>query len=294
MRWGVRRYQNYDGTRKAAGKKHEAEKRKGMSDETKSKLKKAAVAVLVIGGVAASAYVISQHPEMINYVKNGKNAVKDYADNLVGDAPKLQEIAENSSFKKLDTSKIPSSVTEAFGDLNNSPLKKPDDVKNNCTNVFLGFAGRKNGYDVKPGWQKDAAGNFIENKLEDVVKCFNLDLDSALKSGRVKEYTNANKFLGINKAQETLSNIYPDNGSWGYLEARFKFKLPFTKDQYYEARHAVTWQNEDGNIVFGDGVNGLKAFSYFSNIMPNKRVAFFRADDLEFNLDEASKYLLKN
>lgn len=286
MRWGIRRYQNYDGTRKAAGKEHEKEKRKGLSDKTKSNLKKAAVAALVIGGVAASAYVISQHPEIVDLAKNGKNIVESHADDLVGDIPKIDETV--GKFKKLDASQVPKSVTDAFGNLANNPLKKADDVEKNCTNVFLAFAARMKGLDAKPGFQKDASGNFVENTFEDVLKCFNLSEDST----SVNIYTNGKRFMGTDNAVKELLRKYPDSGSYGYIEARLKFEKEIMgKKISKEFRHAFTWMNEDGKMSFGDGVNGLLARTYFNNIMPDKEVRFFRADNLDINIDEISKYL---
>lgn len=283
MRWGIRRYQNYDGTRKAAGKEHEKEKRKGLSDKTKSNLKKAAVAALVIGGVAASAYVISKHPEMLDAVKNGKKVVgqienKHVSDLMVGDIPKMEETI--GKFKKLEPKSIPKSVTDAFGNLSDNPLKKADGIEKNCTNVFLSFAARMKGLDAKPGFQKDSAGNFVENSFENVLKCFNLSEDST----SVNIYTNANRFMGTDNAIKELLRKYPDNGSYGYLDARFSIRGK-------EFRHAISWMNENGNISFGDGINGLKAKMYFNFIMPSDEVRFFRADNLDMNLDEISKYL---
>ena len=58
MRWGVRRYQNPDGSLTTAGRRrlNMGEKKKGLSDEQKTKIKKVAIGAAVIGGTALAAY----------------------------------------------------------------------------------------------------------------------------------------------------------------------------------------------------------------------------------------------
>lgn len=58
MHWGVRRYQNPDGSLTTAGRRrlNMGEKKKGLSDEQKAKMKKVAIGAAVIGGTALAAY----------------------------------------------------------------------------------------------------------------------------------------------------------------------------------------------------------------------------------------------
>ena len=80
MKWGVRRYQNYDGTRTAAGKKRYSEGKDDIDNSERNKeiAKKVAVAALATATVAAAAYAYSQNPEAVNkFVANaGKMTVK--------------------------------------------------------------------------------------------------------------------------------------------------------------------------------------------------------------------------
>lgn len=66
MKWGVRRYQNADGTLTNAGKRHYSnDGRQGISDATKQKLKSAAkvgVALAVTAGVAA---YVAKNPDVV-------------------------------------------------------------------------------------------------------------------------------------------------------------------------------------------------------------------------------------
>lgn len=66
MKWGVRRYQNYDGTRTTAGKK-----RNLSAEEKASRNKKIArigTGVAAVSTVSAAAYYVHKHPEAIGKV----------------------------------------------------------------------------------------------------------------------------------------------------------------------------------------------------------------------------------
>lgn len=93
MKWGVRRYQNPDGTRTAKGKVHDrqtSKKRRGLTKSQKAALKTAG---LVAGSVAlGGAALYAQNKMMDSYVdswkkqaesaKEYKDRVKDYANNF--------------------------------------------------------------------------------------------------------------------------------------------------------------------------------------------------------------------
>ena len=98
QKWGVRRYQNKDGSLTSAGRKHVNNNevaKKEISETTKRKIVKGAVAVTT---VAASAVYVKSHPEQISKitsmikntsvkdvsskaVDNGKTYIKEYLKN---------------------------------------------------------------------------------------------------------------------------------------------------------------------------------------------------------------------
>lgn len=67
MKWGVRRYQNKDGTLTAAGRKHlnMGEKKKGLTDEQKQKIKKVAIGTAVVAGTVLAAYGAYKYSDFI-------------------------------------------------------------------------------------------------------------------------------------------------------------------------------------------------------------------------------------
>lgn len=74
MKWGVRRYQNYDGTRIATGRR-----RSLSSEERTSQNKKVArigMGVATVATVSAAAYYVHKHPEAIGRVMSQFKGVK--------------------------------------------------------------------------------------------------------------------------------------------------------------------------------------------------------------------------
>lgn len=66
MKWGVRRYQNKNGSLTAAGKKRAKAGQDDESERKKQIAKKVAVGVLATATVAAAAYAYSKNPEAVN------------------------------------------------------------------------------------------------------------------------------------------------------------------------------------------------------------------------------------
>ena len=81
QRWGVRRFQNADGSLTNAGKKRygsgssdltvaSTSQRKGLSDSQKEMLKKVGKAALIAGGVAAAGYLVASNPKACEVALN--------------------------------------------------------------------------------------------------------------------------------------------------------------------------------------------------------------------------------
>lgn len=78
MKWGVRRYQNKDGTLTAAGRKHlnMGEKKKGLTDEQKAKIKKVAIGTAVVAGTVLAAYGAYKYSDFIKSSAYNKISVE--------------------------------------------------------------------------------------------------------------------------------------------------------------------------------------------------------------------------
>ncbi len=133
MKWGIRRYQNKDGSLTSAGKKRLSEngtEKKTISTSTKKKLTAAAVSAAT---VAAAAYYVHKNPEKIGqavskfkgvkmsdisskavskgkeYIKNAAKGAKEGAEEAIKEAPKkaakvvVTGVVLNQTKKALDS-----------------------------------------------------------------------------------------------------------------------------------------------------------------------------------------------
>ena len=264
-------------------------KHTGLTDQQKKAIKIGAAAVAAGLAVAGGVYLYKTGA-LDKLIPAGKIAVDSSLDKIssidrdgAGSVERLRSKLDNPSI--LPLSETPKSVADAFGNMDDSnPLKKGIAVKNNCTNVFLAFIGRTRGLNVTPGFQKDDSGKFIGATADNVLKCFKNTVDKL--GNPVLKTVGSDRFNSYEKASKILSNKYPD-GSIGYLDGRFRVRGR-------DFKHAVTWQLENGKLNVGDGINGLSAGKLFDKIIPGTEVNFFRADDLDLNLDEFYKRVIKH
>lgn len=97
MKWGVRRYQNYDGTRTTAGKKRNLTAEEKISRN--KKIARIGAGVAAVSTVSAAAYYVHKHPEAIGKVmsqfkgvkvksisKKAANVGKSYVDDIISSA----------------------------------------------------------------------------------------------------------------------------------------------------------------------------------------------------------------
>ena len=122
--------------------------RASLTDKQKATLKKVAVGALVVGGVAiagiGASYAISTHPEILQYAKNGKQIVSNFAKTPIrklGDSGSGEIIDNVTGFKKITGPKHP---IESI-----SKVVNPTHAQNNCKETVLAAAMQENnGLDV--------------------------------------------------------------------------------------------------------------------------------------------------
>lgn len=131
MKWGVRRYQNKDGSLTAAGQKRYSEP--GDNRERNKRIaKKVAAAVVMTAAVSAAAALYAKNPEAVNRVvskvgnatmsslkKGGSKAVnagKKYMDNVYGIAKKGVKEAPGAAkrYAKAGVKKVVKGVKEGI------------------------------------------------------------------------------------------------------------------------------------------------------------------------------------
>ena len=92
QKWGVRRYQNEDGTRTPAGRKRE---RENLTDEERSaRRKKAAKTAIAIGATATTAALAIIGAKTLVSYGNARNNVKAYHDMVFNNRDALEAYAD--------------------------------------------------------------------------------------------------------------------------------------------------------------------------------------------------------
>jgi len=105
MKWGIRRYQNYDGTLTNKGKKHKSEtddKRKGLSDKQKKAIKTAVIVGAAFVGTAALAYGGKTAAQYLSQNKIAKEDVMRFIDH--------QKNLEGSFYRKPSEGAIKANI----------------------------------------------------------------------------------------------------------------------------------------------------------------------------------------
>ena len=133
MKWGVRRYQNKDGSLTPAGKRMQSDSSEEKKTASASTKRKIAVAAVSTATIAAAAYYVHKNPERIGqamskfrgvkmkdlsqkaadkgkeYVKNALKGAKDGAEEAIKEAPKkaakavVTGVIMNQTKKALDS-----------------------------------------------------------------------------------------------------------------------------------------------------------------------------------------------
>jgi len=130
MKWGVRRFQNKDGSLTNAGRERYSDggeastSKTGMSSSTKKKI---AAAALAAGAITVAAIYASKHPEQVNKVVN---SAKDVAVNKLGGSVK-KGASYVADFAKNATSALKQGYNEGIDDrkmkeTNTSPATSKD------------------------------------------------------------------------------------------------------------------------------------------------------------------------
>lgn len=169
MKWGVRRYQNPDGTLTAAGKKRyndagqDKAKKKGLSDKQKRALKIGAT-VAVTALAAYGGYRLYKSGKLDSFIDEGKRKVTG----ILGDVTDSKTSLSSSSLKKLPHKE---SVEEAISKAN------PAGNHYNCYNCVTATALRMCGIDAVA--KSDTRGG-KGRAFEDVCKIFKVNEDQII------------------------------------------------------------------------------------------------------------------
>lgn len=277
QRWGVRRFQNKDGSLTAKGKKRyregdsdskkktEETPKKGLTDKQKKAIKIGA-AVVGTALVAYGGYKLSQiysgagskiDPEtgfrMIN--KNMSDA-----DNLLAVNPgRVRFLSKERNLEIIDGSST------------------------NCMLCTTAYEFRKRGLDVHAGLEKTGRGYLPDNLFPKIFKDYKGTTKIQPDTGKSLSdlYDAPKKLLGdIEKFAEAEGP-----GSRGNVVVWWK----------QGGGHSMIWENVDGKIVFKDGQTNTVYDDFSKQILKHanlsKPVEMLRTDNLTINTDTAKNFL---
>lgn len=293
MHWGIRRFQDKNGRRTAAGKKRYQEE-SGKSEQTTSDKKARAMKYAKIGaGVAVAAlgaYIgykayqkygsrirddVDATLTMRKMKKNlGKDNLEWIKENLVinssdngvrnehGTNVMGLDVSAASAVKKtLSKSSSDVSIKEVIKGVN------PTGSITNCRAGAAGVAARLGGF--KNAIAKNVPGGEFR---EMVNACF--------KNVEVKEMFSPNK----EKITNALNRRF-ENGDYGAIQSTIRIRGN-------DCAHAFNWKKENDKIRFFDGQKGLDDMNEYLNLInPSKSCEFVKLSGAEINYETIGKFV---
>lgn len=267
MHWGIRRFQNADGSltsagrdrygvsnkKKSATEDNEPEEKKGLKLTDKQKKYIKIGAAVVAGSLAVAGGV--------------------YLAKKVGILNNINKPLGASNIKiPLDKENFNNALSRA-----NDSVKKhrSNGISDDCTNIWAQIAAQANGrVDVE-------AGDKVSNSLNDLMKYFSKD-GKAIDFDDVKRYAESKTtFLNSSqKVSEFITKKFGSEDSWGFISAPIKAQ----GDRY--RNHAMFWSIINGKVYISDGLNGEKALVYFDKLTKSgDDILLLKASDLDMDVE---------
>lgn len=262
QKWGVRRFQNKNGTLTAAGKKRYDSDQTDDSESSDTGTKKFELSdkqkkALKIGAAVAATALVTY-----GTYKIGKSGVLDKY-SLIG-KEKVAGLIDSSGLKSKAVKDNVRSLDSIQKDLNSI---NPSGNKSNCVACSVAYVLRKMGFDVSAR-SRDGGRIFSWSEVELAFDDF--------KMNRLNSKSN-NMTDTVNELTKTLKNY--GEGSCGVVSGRFNENLrKFLGSQNASFdSHAFSWEVLNGNVVFSDGQN-----SKIYNKPVEQIFKFFESDSINY------------
>ena len=287
MKWGVRRFQNKDGTRTAAGKKRYADnnsskneneensnseqtKKKGLTDKQKKAIKVGAI----VAGTALAAYGSYK----IYQAYTGSN----------------QKVDPNTGFRLLDKDMTTNQHLDAINPgrirLFSKGVKNKEIINGSSYNCMLcttSYELRKRGFDVHAGYSNtgympDELFSKIYKDYKGTTKLYSPDseLTKDMFGFHKTRYYDTNTRL-VNAYKNISDAIEKEGpGSRGNIIVWWK----------QGGGHSMIWENVDGVVKFMDGQTGKEYKNFTPEILRHINldapIELLRTDNMEINIPE--------
>lgn len=236
QKWGVRRYQNPDGSLTAAGRKRYSGEGGSQADNNHSPNTKAWI------NSKLNKRVGDIDPELAAYATSFVTSLVTlsaysfyiHRKNVKNDDARFSELKDASEFKSFnDVPKIKRKTTaeENMKIVNPGFPEEPGSTQN-CTFCTVAMAMREKGYDITANKidQGFLGPNFIKHTFNTKLKKIN--------TGKI-----------IHKSEKIVKELSEQgDGAYGYLGVQWA--------PPYSGGHAVFWKNEGGRVRIFDGQAG--------------------------------------
>ena len=221
QKWGVRRFQNKDGSLKPAGKKRydendSEEKKKGLTDKQK--------AALIIGASVTAGLIVGYGAYRLHEINKFNKS--DFGD--LGYMLKNKMYSADEDMKAVNGKRL----LNPFKNLNGQ-------YSHNCVLCSATYDLRRRGYDVKAGEET------IGRTWEDVGKIYGLSKNEI--TNRIKSFDRSkDSYKNFTKAVKEYGD-----GSRGSMHIQYS---PLLGSGY----HSIVWENVGGNPILRDCQSGKK------------------------------------
>ena len=278
MHWGVRRYQNYDGTRikVKSDTKSSVHKKKSAINT-----KKLARNLLTAAEFATSAYIgyqLIRNLDGSEIINMGKAASQPIINKFTEDGMRMDELYKEFGDAKVISPlerTIPTTKDASIEPKNVNPNRKNPDgsynVINNCGNCVLATTAREDGFNVEAGFQFNENGRYKGLEWDDISACYNQGLD-------VKHIANSSLYKGYENASSRLVNRYGQNAK-GYFSAELTNYLGKSES------HIFQFVIKDGIVTFYDNQEIGLANSHLDRINTSKEVSFCSIVQTDLNVE---------
>lgn len=245
QKWGVRRFQNKDGSLTAAGKqRYGVDDSRSHSEDNNPKSKKSHKALKIGAGIAVTAlaayggYRLVKSGKMGSLIEQGKQRVAGMMDGPDGIRQKKISMPAHEGLPKMTH---PESARKAITKVN------PSGAHNNCYNVVSAFAARLCGYDVTAKGDTQGGKGL---KFDDICRVFHLDPDSSKDVKRVASPT-------VDRVSNIIGKYYKegDVGAIGLSWNEKYMAFSYTEGNRAGERpgHTLNWIIQNGKVEFMDG-----------------------------------------
>ena len=275
MKWGVRRYQNKDGSLTAAGRKHLGyeDARNGdyvlkkYTSPIAQKAKSVGISALFTASRVAASVIPGYaliHNSMVlatqvNTIKNLSNSLdgKDYT-RKEGDYEKIKDLPKKSS------STVEQDVKEV-----NKRLGKEKGKVNNCGYCSVAMEMRRRGYDVVA---RSKAYGIVDSDLEKWYK------NPKLESPNITKNKGENRKQYANRAYNQVCNNIEKygNGARGYISLSY---------EGMKSGHAMYWEVQNNKVTIYDAQSGKygSANDKILSLADPSSYTYARLDNLKIN-----------